>query len=120
VINDYVANRRIEGAVVNINKLQSTHNLVILFEGSANRGVSDDHVHASNFYIPFRIEQNLVWEFMTLEIEPARHFDTSNYLFADAHVATIGESTLKDWVDFDIANGTNFAKPNETVVRPDF
>lgn len=119
VINEYVANPKIAGAVTNINHLRGTHALVILFEGSTQRTVDGEHVHCSQFYLPFRVENNLVWAFMTREIEPARHWnDASNYLFADGHVGTISESELKRWTDFDIAEDTNFAKPNEDVVRP--
>jgi len=119
VINEYVANHRIDGAVTNINHLRSTHDLVILFEGASRRSVDDEHVHCSDFYLPFRVEQDLVWAFMTREIEPARHFnDCSNYLFADGHVGTLSDAELKTWTDFDIENDTNFAKPNERIVRP--
>ncbi|MBX9788706.1 MAG: hypothetical protein K2Y37_07295 [Pirellulales bacterium] len=32
---------------------------------------------------------------MLLEIQPDRHFGTSNYLFADAHVETIPVETVR-------------------------
>ena len=119
VINEYVSDRQIVGAVTNLNHLRSTHDLVVLFEGSVHRAVDDEHVHCSSFYTPFRVRRNLVWDFMTGEIEPARHCsNSSNYLFADGHVGTLSESELQRWTDFDIAHDTNFAKPNEAVVRP--
>ena len=119
VINEYVANHRIVGAVTNINHLRSTHDLVILFEGSNQRTIDDEHVHCSQFYSPFRVKFDLVWAFMTREIEPARHFSShSNYLFADGHVGALSESELELWTDFDIAENTNFSKPNELIVRP--
>ncbi len=119
VINEFVANSKIDGAVTNINHLRSTHDLVVMFEGSNQRTVDDEHVHCSQFYSPFRIKHGLVWAFMLQEIEPTRHFSShSNYLFADGHVATHGESELQRWTDFDIAEDTNFFKPNELVVRP--
>lgn len=119
VINEYVANRKIDGAVTNINHLRSTHDLVILFEGSNQRAIDDEHVHCSQFYSPLRVKLDLVWAFMVREIEPTRHFSSySNYLFADGHVASLGESELQRWIDFDLAKNVNFSKPNELIVRP--
>lgn len=119
VINEYVSDKEIDGSITNLNHLRSTHDLVILFEGSDKRNIEDEHVHCSQFYLPFRVKNDLVWAFMTREIEPARHFSSySNYLFADGHVATHGESELQSWIDFDIRKETNFAKPNENVLRP--
>lgn len=118
-INEFIADHQIVGAVASFANLNSTHDLPILFEGSVQQGFAAELVHASKFYLPNRIEQGSVWEFMTREIEPSRHFNTSNYLFADGHVATIGVQQIRQWVQFDIDHGSNFAKPNELIVRPE-
>jgi prepilin-type processing-associated H-X9-DG protein len=49
---------------------------------------------------------------MGLEINRERHFQASNYLFADGHVATVAAETVESWTQQDIADQTNFAKPN--------
>ena len=112
LINDLVANTALTGAVVNINRLRSTSNLVILFEGNDRAAFTNDHVHCSDFYKGTRVIRNTVWDFMQLEIETSRHHQNSNYLFADGHVASIPEETLFQWVQQDIQNETNFAQPN--------
>ena len=118
VVNEFIANPKIDGAITKFNYLTSTHSTILLFEGSESRGVTDDHVHASEFYLPIRVRNDLVWEFMTEEIEPARHFNSgSNYLFADGHVEFLSETHLHSLVDEDISKQTNFAKPNELIVR---
>lgn len=112
LINDLVANPALTGAAVNINQLQSTSNLIILFEGNDSAAFTNDHVHCSDFYRPARVLRDRVWEFMQLELETSRHHQNSNYLFADGHVASIPENTLFQWVQQDMENGTNFAQPN--------
>lgn len=113
VINEYVADPTVDDAVVNFNSLRSTHDLVILFEGSEQRSSGDDHVHSSDFYKPSRVRRGQVLEFMHREIAPARHQQTANYLYADGHVTAVGFDEFNGWVQADIRNGTNFAKPNE-------
>ncbi len=113
VINEFLADASVNGAVVNFNQLRSTHNLVVLFEGSEQRQARDDHVHCSSFYKPSRIRRDRVWDFMVLEIAPSRHLGTANYLYADGHVTSVSETKLRSWVQSDIENGTNFTKPNE-------
>jgi prepilin-type N-terminal cleavage/methylation domain-containing protein/prepilin-type processing-associated H-X9-DG protein len=116
LINNLVANKKIDAAVTNLNYLRSTHDLIVLFEGAEDYEFTNDHVHCSDFYLPFRVKKNLVWEFMQQEINPERHFKASNYLFADGHVATIASETVQDWTRQDIAAGTNFAQPNSAGI----
>lgn len=115
LINDLVANEKIETAVTNLNYLQSTHDLVVLFESAESYEFTNDHVHCSDFYLPFRVSKNLVWEFMQQEIDAERHFNAGNYLFADGHVATIAAETVQGWTQQDVADGTNFAQPNSGI-----
>jgi prepilin-type processing-associated H-X9-DG protein len=42
-----------------------------------------------------------------LDIQPDRHFDAANYLYADGHVDVISAATIDEW----IAAGTDFGKP---------
>ena len=114
VINEFIANDSLDDSVVNINQLRSTHDLAILFEGSTERSITDEHVHCSLFYDPFRVDNDMVVNFMKLEIELSRHSGVSNYLFADGHVSSVSQSFFESVVERDIANGTNFSKPNST------
>nr|WP_244949113.1 H-X9-DG-CTERM domain-containing protein [Mariniblastus fucicola] len=68
------------------------------------------------FYDPFRIERDRVWDYLQLEVATSRHFNFSNYLFADGHVAAISETTLRSWTVQDIDQDTNFADPNSTGI----
>ncbi len=113
VINEFLADASVDGAVVNFNSLRSTHDQLVLFEGSEHRQRRDDHVHCSSFYKPSRIRRDTVWDFMVLEIAPSRHQGTANYLYADGHVTSVSATQLRGWVKSDIANGTNFTRPNE-------
>ena len=111
VINEYVANPNIAGSTTNLNKLVETSKLIILFEGSTQREATDDHVHCSRFYNPGRVAVGTVWPFMLREIDVSRHERLANYLYADGHVASVPETTVRDWVEFDIQRNTNFARP---------
>jgi prepilin-type N-terminal cleavage/methylation domain-containing protein/prepilin-type processing-associated H-X9-DG protein len=116
VINEYVSTdtarrQRVAGAVLSLHRLHDTSKVFVLFEGAANRGPSNDHAHCSQWYHPL-FSSDDVWRFILSEINPAQHDDSvANYLFADNHVEVIHQDTVHKWVDDDIANKTNFAKP---------
>ena len=120
VINNFLANANVSGSVVNFNQLRSTHAQVVLFEGAEQREARDDHVHCSDFYAPQRVLIDRVWELMVQEIAPSRHLGAANYLYADGHVTSVSQTELNSWVDSDLANGTNFANPNEDWRRQSF
>ncbi len=116
VINEYVSSEasEVQGAVPLLSKLKETSKLIIVFEGADKVGsVVNDHVHCSTWYSAFKISNGFVWAGIIGEINPERHVDSANYLYADDHVQSIGESTLYQWVQRDIAQGTNFAKPRQ-------
>ncbi len=73
VINEYVSSAGVDGAILRLYKVHDTSKLIVLFEGSDNRGAQDDHVHASVWYTPLKIAQGLVWPGITNEINPSRH-----------------------------------------------
>ena len=98
-------------AILKLTKLKATSKTLIVFEGADNRKPTAEHVHASLWYDPSNIASNLVWTYMLTEIKPNRHGDSANYLYADGHVDTIPEETVFDWVQQNIAKGTNFARP---------
>jgi prepilin-type processing-associated H-X9-DG protein/prepilin-type N-terminal cleavage/methylation domain-containing protein len=110
VINEFVSSD-VKGAVLLLSKLKETSKLIVVFEGADQNGAFDDHVHCSQWYTAFKVANGFVWAGITGEIKPARHSDSANYLYADSHVQTIGEATLYQWVQRDITQGTNFARP---------
>ena len=120
VINEYVAYQTTDGySVLNINKIQDSDTLIILFEGAnTGRQATDDHVHTSTWYAPVAITRNQYWNTILAEINPAQHTDCANYLFADGHADKVTMETFNAWVQQDVAsvatgNGTNFARPNQ-------
>ena len=123
LINDLVADKEIDEAVVNLNYLQSTHDLIVLFEGAEFEDDESDHVHCSDFYAPIRTTRDnpveRVWTFVQNEVDTGRHFETANYLFADGHVSAIASATLYRWIDQDVAEQTNFAAPSNSGIYSD-
>jgi prepilin-type N-terminal cleavage/methylation domain-containing protein/prepilin-type processing-associated H-X9-DG protein len=126
VINEYVSSADVAGAVLSLFKLKETSKLITLFECSPQTGTAanaNDHVHCSTWYTKPNILHGHVWSAILGEVDPSRHGGTldpatqtnaggtANYLFADGHVETIAETTLYQWVQRDIASGSNFAKP---------
>lgn len=112
VINEFIS-RKLPESVLFLHKMRETSKTIILFERSdhENREVGDEHCHPSEWYSSTYVKAGIVWEVILTEINPARHREASNYLYADAHVETIPRQTVFEWVQQDIANGTNFAKP---------
>lgn len=112
VINEYVTIETDDlMSVRNINKMKQTSNTIIVFEGADDRAENNEHVHASLWYTERNISRNLWWQQFRAEVNPHRHADTANYLYADGHVETISEETVYQWMQRDIAQGTNFAIP---------
>lgn len=111
VINEYITKKDLPESVLYLHKMRETSKTIVLFERSDERAESDDHCHPSTWYSSTYVSHGIVWEHMLTEIDPARHQSTSNYLYADGHVATIPEQTVYEWVQQDIKDGTNFAKP---------
>jgi prepilin-type N-terminal cleavage/methylation domain-containing protein/prepilin-type processing-associated H-X9-DG protein len=112
VINEYVTSAGVKDAVLSLPKVKNTSKLIVVFEAADKMGtVTYDHVHCSTWYSAFNVNNGFVWPAITGEINPQRHVDSANYLFADDHVETIGQSTLYQWVQRDIVQGSNFARP---------
>ena len=113
VINEYVSSAAVPDAVLSLYKLRSTSKLIVLFEGADERGPLADHAHCSTWYSAFKIANGFVWPGILGEIKPDRHRNSANYLFADGHEETISDATLYQWVQRDIAEKSNFAKPRQ-------
>jgi prepilin-type N-terminal cleavage/methylation domain-containing protein/prepilin-type processing-associated H-X9-DG protein len=115
VINDVVSpdpNEKFPAdAQVNINQMKSTSSLIVLFEGASSRPVLEDHAHTDTWYAPVAIARGTVLSTILQDVNPSQHNDCANYLYADGHAETVAFVTFQQWVQTDIANGTNFARP---------
>src|SRR4051812_31766106 len=129
VINDYLVEQGVPGAIRNFNKLQATSRTIVMFEGVDGRNwgakkpdphqydpaknsfiFADpkyDHAHASQWFSQLNRDNNLVDQAVKNDIQPDRHTQCANYLYADGHVEVIAAQTIDEW----IAAGTDFAKP---------
>jgi prepilin-type N-terminal cleavage/methylation domain-containing protein/prepilin-type processing-associated H-X9-DG protein len=129
VINDYLIEKNVVGAIRNRDKLQGTSKTIVMFEGADRRhqdprkgdphqyeAAADtyiyaapkyDHTHSTQWFSQLNKDNELVDQAVKLDIQPDRHFDAANYLYADGHVEVISAATIDEW----IAAGTDFAKP---------
>lgn len=130
VINDYLVDQ-VPGAVRNLYKLQATSKTIVMFEGADRRKMDPkkgdphqynaaldlyvwadpkkyDHAHASQWFSQLNKDNDgFVEVAVKNDIQPDRHFDTANYLYADGHVEIIAAATIDEW----IAAYVDFAKP---------
>jgi prepilin-type processing-associated H-X9-DG protein len=130
VVNDYISPEyvpppliagAVEDSIYNHNKLQATSRTMIVFEAAdppqkvldneRDNEWFEEHVHASEWYSPKNVRLGLVAMAVPGsamgDIQPGRHVDSANYLYADGHVDVIGAAQLYDWI-----NALNsFAKP---------
>lgn len=111
LINNLIANPTVPDAIRNLHSMTETSKSIVMFEGADGRNVNDDHAHCSDFYNAGRVRLGLVWSAIQKELATNRHRGAANYLFADGHVSAVAESEVQQWVDDDLKNGTNFARP---------
>jgi prepilin-type processing-associated H-X9-DG protein len=129
VLNDYLVEKNVPGAVRNLNKLQATSKTIVLFESADRRDLDPkkgdphqydptkdeyiwahpkyDHAHATQWFSDLNRALGLVEQAVKNDIQPDRHFKTANYLYVDGHVEVIAASTIDEW----IAANFDFAKP---------
>lgn len=113
VMNSYVCIRGDAGAVTNTNRMQSLSKTFVAFETSDQVGLTHaDHTHGVNWFKdplsrPNRV--SLTWNRIRADIQTNRHGSHSNYLFADAHVESIEETRVNQWV----IDNFNFARPTQ-------
>ena len=100
--------RNIHGAVKNINKIKATSKTISMFEAANN--VHDkypDHVHSYDWFST-GAEPDQIFQSIEGEVAVTRHHHTSaNYLYLDAHVASIPATTIQEWCQMN----KNFGKP---------
>jgi len=128
VLNDYLVEKGVAGAIRNLNKLQATSRTIVMFEGADRRRqvkpdphqydsakdeyiyatVKYDHAHASQWFSQLnRDNSGFVDQSVKNDIQPDRHTQAANYLYADGHVEVISSQTIDEW----IAAGIDFARP---------
>jgi prepilin-type N-terminal cleavage/methylation domain-containing protein/prepilin-type processing-associated H-X9-DG protein len=116
VMNAYVSNSDLRGAILNRNKLLasslSLSKTMIAFEltDRANRPVSefDDHVEAHRWFTASNIREGRVFDAVQGELSVDRHGGAAHYLFADSRVALIPHETISEWCSAGLA----FVKPH--------
>ena len=116
-INNFVADPEVEGYSGSLWKIRDASRLIVLFEADPERDDAhgSDHIHCSQFYSPVYQMLGKVFEMGFREIDTDRHGgEAANYLFADGHVRSISEGTVRGWIQNDLASGTNFARPGQT------
>lgn len=109
VLNEYVGDETVEGAVRNINELRATTRTILVFEGSDHRTAAfqNEHVHAAKWFSQANVDLGLVAWAIERDIKLDRHVASSHYLYADGHVAAISASQIYEWIDA----GFDFARP---------
>lgn len=110
LINEYIAFPLPE-SILSLYKLRETSKTIIVFEGADDRTLTNEHVHASLWYSERNIKRNFWWAQLLAEVKPDRHFESANYLYADGHVESWTAEVVYQWMQEDIAKGTNFAIP---------
>lgn len=109
VLNEYVGDPSVEGAVRNINELRATTRTILVFEGSDNRSTAfqNEHVHAANWFTQANVDLGLVAWAVERDIQLDRHGTGSHYLYADGHVDVMPAAQIHAW----IKEGFDFARP---------
>ena len=109
VINDYIS-ANVKGGIRNLRKLQATSKTRTVFEGSDKRttAFANEHVHASQWFSKVNQQLGLVVWNIEKDIQPDRHLDTANYLYADGHVEVLPAAQIYEWIDAKC----DFAKPD--------
>ena len=70
--------------------------------------VTEDHLHAYEWFSPANISAGTVFDTVATELALDRHHGSvANYLFLDGHVESIATDQIRDWCD----QPFDFAKP---------
>jgi prepilin-type N-terminal cleavage/methylation domain-containing protein/prepilin-type processing-associated H-X9-DG protein len=127
VLNNYLVEKNVAGAVRNLNKLGATSRTIVMFEAADRRyqtkpdphqydAAKDefvfahpkyDHTHSTQWFSELNISLGLVDQAVKNDIQPDRHFQAANYLYADGHVEMVAATTIDEW----IAANFDFARP---------
>ena len=112
VLNAYISNSDLHGAILNRNKLPTLSKTIMAFEltDRLNRPVSefDDHVEAHRWFTASNVREGRVFDAVQGELSVDRHGGAAHYLFADSRVALIPHETISEWCSAGLA----FVKPH--------
>lgn len=110
VINGYVVINARPDTVRSLWQLQATTRTIIVMEGANNRLVEFDleHVHSYAWFTTRNIQEGVVWQTVSGEVQTDQHQQAANYLFGDGHVETIPAIKIQGWCNV----GYNFALPD--------
>lgn len=99
------------GKVNNYRQIQATSRFIFLMENSDTTGADEpyegDHVHSYNWFKSSNIAAGKVYSAICAEIQPKRHLETANYLYADGHAETLTDQKIRQWA----AEPFDFVKP---------
>jgi prepilin-type processing-associated H-X9-DG protein len=115
VINEYLANKKLEDAAWNLKQLSATSRTMLMFEGAEPERLPSDleklrekeHAHCSNWFAELWQQRGEVLVQIKKEVQIDRHVDAANYAFVDGHVETIPAAQIEQWV----AEKFEFARP---------
>jgi prepilin-type processing-associated H-X9-DG protein/prepilin-type N-terminal cleavage/methylation domain-containing protein len=109
LINDYLARKEVIGSKHNLRQVETTSRTIAMFEISDKLSATpnNEHVHASNWFAPFYVENKEVLYQIQQEVQIDRHQQSANYLYLDGHVDSIAASQIAQWVD----ESFEFARP---------
>jgi prepilin-type processing-associated H-X9-DG protein/prepilin-type N-terminal cleavage/methylation domain-containing protein len=102
-----------EGFVDSMDKLQATHQTILLLEVKQLAAAATfDHVESDKWFSETNLKNNAqehrVWKAVTREVAVDRHQGMiANYLYADGHVDGVAADQIAQWCD----EGFNFAVP---------
>lgn len=116
VTNDYLINGYppevaldVDGVAQNLRQIQSTHATIVAFEIAEKLSADpkNEHAHSIDWFSVPEGDESFVLFNIEKNINLARHFESSNYLYLDGHVDLIPAETIRRWAE----EPYNFAKP---------
>lgn len=111
--NGHVVDLSPEGMIASLYDLPQTHQTIVMFEVKWLAAATNfDHVESTDWFSEENLKHNAasraVYHAVQSEAALTRHQGTgANYLYADGHVAFLGDEQIAQWCD----EGFDFAKP---------
>jgi prepilin-type N-terminal cleavage/methylation domain-containing protein/prepilin-type processing-associated H-X9-DG protein len=111
-INGYIGQptNTVPNKVLSLAQVEATSRFITVMElndGASTAPEEGDHVHSYNWFNAKNIANGTVYQTISNAIQPDRHLNSANYLFADAHVESIADRQIRAWA----AQPLNFVEP---------